>query len=345
MPRFDHLPTRVAPAITPDVSFAQGWTVDIWSHQHGREQILYRDCTLTTLVRASALFERLARVECSKPLGYGQKAKIKFSLPRGIAGAAFVRIVEWINAINEISAHGDIEDPQITTFDGDGLTQYLRLLQAANLLELKHPLHNQKRLLDMIKATIKKSFDTKNNSFKNISITDREIGIIWDFGQGDRENAVVKLLLALFVDAYDVRKEFPTRFKDNVVARFDSLLAKNEDFRSAIIDVRTKKSTRMREEERERKGLPKGQYPQKTGQSKAHSSRKGQHYYKENKSIQKAVMSDDMNRWHELELDEKQVDALLHRPEEFQIPYGNGYGVASGERSSDDNKGRVCHGG
>jgi hypothetical protein len=257
MPRFEPPNYKQIPPVPTDVGFTHGWTVNIWALRSGTEQIIYRDCSLAVLARASALFERLAREECSKPLEYGQEPKVKYLLPRAVAGAAFIRILDWINAINEISAHGDIEDPQITTFDDDGLTQYLRLFQAASLFELKYPLHNQKRLPDMIKATIKKAFDTKNNSFKNITITDREIGLIWDAGHGDRNDSIIKLMLALFVDAYDLRRTFPNKFKDGIVQRFDTLMGKNADFRSAIIDVKTKKAVRLREEERERRGEPK----------------------------------------------------------------------------------------
>jgi hypothetical protein len=321
MPRFD-FPKPTPPPPT-DMTFALGWTVDICTIQDGAEKIIYHDCALATLVRASQLFEDLAREECSRPLAYGEETKIKFQLPRGVAAAAFIRILEWILAINEISAHGEIEDPQISTFEGDGLTQYLRLLQAANLLELKYPYHNQKRLPDMIKANIKKGFDTKNNSFQHITITDREIALIWDSGRCDHNDSIVKLLLALFVDAHDLRKEFPHKYRDNIRARFDALLAKNTEFHSAVIDVKTKKDVRLREEERERKGLPKGTV------SDGHRQRGGQRKNWQNggpvkKGSPRGTILDGDEQWHSRELTDAQVNALMSRPEEFKIMYSRG---------------------
>ena len=319
---------KPAPPPPTDVSFTLGWTVDISAFQAGTEKIIYRDCALSTLVRASRLFEDFARERCFTPLGYGEETRITYVLPRGIAGAAFKRILEWILAINEITAHGEIEDPQITTFDDDGLTQYLRLIQAANLLKLKYPLHNQKRLPDMIKANIKKGFDTKNNVFQNITITDREIGLIWDVGEGDRNDSMVKLLLALFVDAYDVRTQFPNKYKDNVKQRFDTLVEKNAEFRSAVIDVKTKKEVRLREEERERKGLPKNAQPQKRGGQQGQRQRRNwSNGSGGKKGSPKAASFADAEQWVGQELNDSQVAALMRRPEEFNIAYGAGSGA------------------
>lgn len=322
---------KPAPPPPTDISFTLGWTVDISAIEGGTQKIIYRDCALSTLVRASQLFEDLAREKCLTPLGYGEETRINYILPRGIAGAAFKRILEWIHAINEITAHGEIEDPQITTFDDDGLTQYLRLFQAANLLKLKYPLHNQKRLPDMIKANIKKGFDTKNNTFQNITITDREIGLIWDVGEGDRNNSIIKLLLALFVDAYDLRRENPRKYKDNIIARFDALVDKNADFRSAVIDVKTKKEVRLREEERERKGLPKGATPQKRSGQKGHGRGRNWSNGGGKKNSPKGGNGTDPEQWRGQELSDAQARALMRRPEEFQIAYSNaGTKYASG---------------
>jgi hypothetical protein len=307
-----------------DTTFTIGWTVDIASIHDGAEKLIYRDCALSMLVTASQLFEDLAREHCSRPLAYGEETRIKYLLPRGVAAAAFIRILEWIRAIADISAHGDIEDPQITTFEDDGLTQYLRLLQAANLLKLKYPYHNQKRLPDMIKANIKKAFDTKNNNFQNVAITDREIGLIWDTGKGDRNDPIIKLLLALFVDAYDIRRENPRKYKDDILTRFDNLVEKNADFRSAVIDVKTKKEVRLREEERERKGLPKGATPQRRGRSESGRRSKNWSSNGARKGSQKAANHEDAEQWRSQELTQSQVEALMRRPEEFQIAYGNG---------------------
>jgi hypothetical protein len=329
MPRFDYPHVKPTPPPPTDVRFALGWTVDICTSQGGTEEVIYRDCALTTLVRASSLFERLAVEECLKPLAYGQETKIKYVLPPGVAGAAFQRIVQWLYAINEISGHGDIEDPQISTFPGDGLTQYLRLFQAAKLLELKYPFHNQKRLLDIIKATIKKAFDTKNNAFRNITITDREIGLIWDSGNGDRNDSTIKLVLALFVDTWDLRRECSHKYKDNVLQRFNALLEKNREFRSAVIDVKTKKDVRLREEERERRGLPKPTAPQRRGgQQKGQSQRKsGSGNGSAKKTNTKVVNSDD---WDSQELTESQVQAVM-AGQQYQVLYGNGYGTRYGD--------------
>jgi hypothetical protein len=323
MPRFDF--PKQPPPTPVDVTFANGWLVDIFALQGQTETIIYRDCALTTLARASQLFEDLARQVCSKPLAYGEETRTKYVLPRGVAGAAFIRILDWIRACHEIMGHGEIEDPQISTFDDDGLTQYLRLLQAANLLELKSPYHNQKRLPDMIKANIKKGFDTKNNTFQKVSITDHEIALIWDFGKGNREDSIVKLMLALFVDAYDARKDHPHKYKDNVRARFDALIGKNDLFRSAVVDVKTKKDVRLREEERERKVLPKVHVSHRRRGDRGSGQRKSwMHGGPVKKTSPKVATFDEAEQWRGHELTENQVDALMSRPEEFRIMYGNG---------------------
>lgn len=312
-----------------DVSFAQGWMVDICSVRNGVDTIVYHDCALITLARASSVFESLALQHCFEPMGYGQERRIRYGLPSSIAAPAFLRIYHWVRTIEFASQDGnvDVMDPQITTFEEDGLYTYLRLLQAANALELKYPYHNQKRLPNMINANIKKLFDTRNNNFRDITISEREVALIWDMNNGDRNNTNVKLLLAMFVDAMDVRLKEPKRFKDNILKRFTTMMDKNAEFRSAVIDVQNKKNTRLREEDRERKGLPRGSNrrssrggtPASIGSSsKAGSPRKGR------KSV---VTSDEGEKdWRECPLDDEQVKALMSRAEEFTLVQKRGHG-------------------
>lgn len=285
-----------------DTSFAQGWMVDIYSTRGPTSSLIYSDCALTVLVRASSLFERLAHLEVSAPRGYGTQTLINYTLPPGIASAAFIRVLGWIYAIHDISAHGDIEDPQITTLQGDGLTQYLRLLQAAKLLELKPPYDNQKRLPDMIKSAIKRGFDTKGNTFRNITVKDQELGLVWDACGRDRNEGITKLMLNLYVDAIDVRKENPNKYRDDIVVRFEALMEKNKEFKSAVIDVKTKKSVRLREEAREKRGEAKGGWG-------ARGSRKEK----------RKSSADWAERWESRDLTESMVSALMGRPEEFII--------------------------
>jgi hypothetical protein len=175
----------------------------------------------------------------------------------------------------------------------------------------------------MIKAHIKKAFDTKNNAFRQITISDREIGVIWDVGGRDRNDGIIKLMLALFVDTYDLRAEAPYKWKDGIYDRFTALMNRNAEFKSAVIDIKTKKAVRLREEERERRGEPKVVNHGGRGRRGGVGRRNGSGGNRESNG--QSSNWEDRGQWQGQELTESQVRALMSRPEEYQIKQENAW--------------------
>ena len=125
----------------------------------------------------------------------------------------------------------------------------------------------------------------------------------------------------MMIDAMDIRKEKLNLFKDDIIQRFEMLMDKNPEFKSALIHVRTMKKTRLREEAREARGTPKEGYQRRKAREAAKKKKVNftglAPAYPIKPKAEKASWEEG---WENRELSEDMVKALKNQPVTFFVP-------------------------